>query len=134
MSAPTRTQTPIGDALDHIAVEEVLWVRLAAVRQADGELNACLLEVVSGAPPPGWEPAIWEYPEVIFSAFHQSGSQMADCLREGNDPGRRSYSSPSGAADTRPVGAPSERPCRDLSTPGVALRGSTTSIGRLASE
>ncbi len=83
MSAPTRTQTPIGDALDHIAVEEVLWVRLAAVRQADGELDACLLEVVSGAPPPGWEPAIWEYPEVILSAFHQSGSQMADCLREG---------------------------------------------------
>ena len=133
MSAPTRTQTPIGDALDHIAVEEVLWVRLAAVRQADGELNACLMEVVSGAPPPGWEPAIWEYPEVIFSAFHQSGSQMADCLREGTIQADGHTVRLPELQTLRPVGAPSERPRRDLSTPGVALRGSTTSIGRLAS-
>jgi hypothetical protein len=81
MSAPTRTQTPVGDVLDHVAVENILWARLLAVRQGGAELSVCMLELVSGAPPPEWEPTTWEYPEAIFLAFQESGSEMAEGLR-----------------------------------------------------
>jgi len=71
------------EALQHIATESQIWLRLAAVRDDDGSWSARLVELTSGAPAPSWEPRTWEYPGALFHGQLDDGAAAADCLRKG---------------------------------------------------
>jgi hypothetical protein len=81
MTAPTTRTTSLEQALDHIAAEPAVWVRMAAVRNEDGAFKSLLVELTSGGAPPSWEQKVWEYPTALFIAQVLSGSEAATCLR-----------------------------------------------------
>ncbi len=83
MTAPKTPETSIDDALACVAAEEVIWVRVAATQgQGNAGLEQTMLDLVSGAPPPSWEPLYWRYPSALFIASEQRGSVVARWLRE----------------------------------------------------
>ena len=80
MTAPRNRTTSIDDALQHIAAETLIWVRLAAAKGNEGNLYARLLELTSGEIPPSWEERHWEYPEAILSALRMPGPDVVNAL------------------------------------------------------
>lgn len=80
MTAPTTRTTNTEAALEHIAAEPVVWVRVAAGRDDAGALQARLLELASGEAPPSWEQKEWDYPTALFAAQMEAGSTVAACL------------------------------------------------------
>ena len=81
MTAPTTGTTTFEEALEHIAAEPAVWVRVAATRDDAGGWQTRLLELTSGEHPPSWEQKSWEYPAAVFAADVLSGSDVATCLR-----------------------------------------------------
>lgn len=84
MSAPTTRTTTLTEAIDHIAAEPDVWVRIAAVRHEDGTWHERLLELTSGAAPPSWEPREWEYQSALFAALVERGETVGEWLRACN--------------------------------------------------
>lgn len=71
----------IGDALNLLAAEEVVWARIAAVREDDSSQHARLVELTSGAPPPNWEGTEWDYPAATFLGVLDSGPTLVAWLQ-----------------------------------------------------
>src|SRR4051794_6343067 len=70
--------------LSQVGEQPVVWVRIAAVRDERGEWRDRLIELTSGAAPPGWEPRRWEYPSTLLLSVTSSGTDVADALRVGS--------------------------------------------------
>jgi hypothetical protein len=70
------------DVLAQLASQERAYVRLAATRVDDG-WKQTLLEIVTGPPPPHWEPIEWTYPASLFVARAVTGSTAAEWLTNG---------------------------------------------------
>ena len=84
MTAPAKLTTTDSEAIDHVAAELNIWIRLAAIRQDDGGWRARLLELTSGeTAPPSWEPREWDYPSVFFVGAAANGQVVAEWLRTG---------------------------------------------------
>jgi len=69
-------------ALACIESEAAVWWRLAASDEQDGWL-ARLVEITTGAAPPGWEDCDWVYPNCVFRSRVDSGPAVAGWLRKG---------------------------------------------------
>ncbi|MGO9180054.1 MAG: helix-turn-helix domain-containing protein [Candidatus Limnocylindrales bacterium] len=83
MGAPRAGQTTGEQAVELIAVEPTVYVRSAAVPgDEDGAWRLRLLELTSGAPPPGWDPAQWTYPKAVLAAATYTGEEVAAWLRD----------------------------------------------------
>jgi hypothetical protein len=80
MSAPSEQFTTWEEALQHIEVEPVIWIRMAAVLTEDG-WQVRVLEATSGIKPPSWDPTEWCYPRAWFVAFSAPGAVVADWFR-----------------------------------------------------
>lgn len=81
MTAPSTRTTTLEQALDHIATEPVIWVRVAATRDDAGVWQARLLELTSGDAPPSWDEKGWEYPMALFTAQRLDGPEVVTCLQ-----------------------------------------------------
>jgi hypothetical protein len=83
VTAPSSAETSIEQAIGHVEAEPTIWVRVAATQgQGEAGLKQTMLDLVSGPPPPNWEPLYWRYPSAIFIASEQSGLVVARWLRE----------------------------------------------------
>lgn len=80
MSAPVTPTTSLEDGIRHIAADDIVWVRVAAVRRDDGIWYARLVELTAGAAPPSWSESAWEYPWAVFVATTRSGAAVANWL------------------------------------------------------
>lgn len=66
------------DAIEYIASQPAVWVRLAAIRHpVDKEWQHVALELTSGAAPPTWKPQTLCYPSAIFFGVSRKGSIVA---------------------------------------------------------
>ena len=81
MTAPSSRTTTFEEALEHIAAEPVVWVRLAAARDDAGNWQARLLELTSGDAPPSWEQKVWEYPAALLGGHILSGPEVVSGLQ-----------------------------------------------------
>lgn len=68
--------------------EEQVWVRTAAAvnPQADGTWQVHFMELTTGAPPPSWTEAYWEYKQAVLMAACESGDAVARWVKEGRVP------------------------------------------------
>ena len=80
MSAPRSQRTSFADAVALIAAESSVWVRVAAILRDEGTWDTRLLELTSGAAPPGWSPMAWDYPWALFAATQLTGEAVAPSL------------------------------------------------------
>lgn len=81
MTAPSARTTAFEVALDLIAVEGVIWVRIAAAKDDAGAWHARLLELTSGDAPPSWDEKEWAYPTALFAAKRLGGPEVATFLK-----------------------------------------------------
>ena len=75
-------QLPPSAVLGLVAVEPMLWIRLAASR-VNEQWHETHLEITSGIPPPQWSARRWEYDEALFLSFESVGSTVETWLRAG---------------------------------------------------
>ena len=78
---PNRNRSELDETIALIEAEAKVWVRIGASFQEDGKWYARLVELTSGAPPPGWKAREWLYPQVFFVASVQTGKAVAKWLR-----------------------------------------------------
>lgn len=83
MTAPSTRTTAFEVALDLIAAEAVIWVRIAAAKDDADAWHARLLELTSGDAPPSWDDKEWEYPMALFAAKRFGGPDVATFLKSG---------------------------------------------------
>jgi Putative DNA-binding domain len=81
VGVPTGNRSELDETLALIEAEARVWVRIGASLQEDGKWYARLVELTSGAPPPGWKAREWLYPQVIFVASVLTGKAVAKWLR-----------------------------------------------------
>jgi hypothetical protein len=78
---PNGNRSELDETIALIQAEAKVWVRIGASLQEDGKWYARLVELTSGAPPPGWTAREWLYPQVIFVASLRTGKAVAKWLR-----------------------------------------------------
>lgn len=62
--------------------QDRVWVRLAAVRTAEGWMEVAI-DIVSGERPPGWADYRWEYENAVFLSANPTGREVVNWLRAG---------------------------------------------------
>lgn len=68
--------------LDRLAREPYAWVRLAAARTGE-TWTQVVLDITTGAAPPGFAPVRWEYDGAVLLAERRKGAVVARLLRAG---------------------------------------------------
>lgn len=80
MTAPTPGSVSREESIEHIAAEATIWVRLAATNHPSEGWQQTMLDMVGGAPPPGWQAHSLRYPLALFEAAEFPGPEVAQWL------------------------------------------------------